>query len=284
MKIAHTAGTHWRITPTANLWMETVATVHTEKHAHAPRVPVIIVTGNGAVCVKKPKVVMCVRVTFEKIKKALIACEINACAICPFEFSENCMENVIGGAIDYIHRLERDRAEMMQAIIDCGADCEYCLNARKNEEYCERYDGDCKVCTAQECKCKYCRRGSHFEWHSKGENRVENMVNTFDLNVYQRMAARTSNTDGADKICNGCLGLAGETGEVVDLYKKHRFQGHELDKEKMVEELGDVLWYVAEIASGLGVELGEVARRNVEKLRKRYPDGFEAEKSVNREG
>ena len=108
--------------------------------------------------------------------------------------------------------------------------------------------------------------------------------NAMAMNVYQRMAARTSNTEGADKICNGCLGLAGETGEVVDLYKKHRFQGHTLDKEKMVEELGDVLWYCAEIASGLGVELGEVARRNVEKLRKRYPDGFDADKSVHREG
>ena len=108
-------------------------------------------------------------------------------------------------------------------------------------------------------------------------------VSTFDMNVYQNMAARTSNTVGEDKILNGCLGLAGEAGEVIDLYKKHMFQGHVLDIDKMAEELGDVLWYCAEIASGLGMDLGEVARRNVDKLRRRYPNGFDAVRSVNRE-
>jgi NTP pyrophosphatase (non-canonical NTP hydrolase) len=110
------------------------------------------------------------------------------------------------------------------------------------------------------------------------------LVGQIAMTEYQRLAARTSNTTGEDAICNGCLGLAGECGEVVDLYKKHRYQGHELDYSKMVEELGDVLWYVAEIASGLGISLGEIANRNIEKLRRRYPEGFEAERSINREG
>lgn len=110
------------------------------------------------------------------------------------------------------------------------------------------------------------------------------MVGQIAMTEYQRLAARTSNTTGEDAICNGCLGLAGECGEVVDLYKKHRYQGHELDKEKMVEELGDVLWYVAEIANGLNVRLGTIARRNIDKLRRRYPEGFVAERSINREG
>lgn len=227
--------------------------------------------------------------TPEEIKKGLEACAYGNCAGCPYQvmvdmpFGDEmgCNDDLLPDTLAYIQQLERDRAELLQIIIDVEANCEYCLNARKYEEYCEACDGFCKRCEAQECKCKDCHRGSHFEWHSKGENMAE--VNTFDLNVYQRMAARTSNTEGADKICNGCLGLAGECGEVIDLYKKHRFQGHTLDKEKMVEELGDVLWYCAEIASGLGVELGEVARRNVEKLRRRYPEGFDAERSVNRE-
>ena len=103
------------------------------------------------------------------------------------------------------------------------------------------------------------------------------------MNGYQDLARRTSNTAGEDKLCNGCLGLAGECGEVIDLYKKHRFQGHALDREKMVEELGDVLWYCAEIASGLGVSLDEVAESNIAKLRNRYPDGFRSERSIHRE-
>jgi NTP pyrophosphatase (non-canonical NTP hydrolase) len=110
------------------------------------------------------------------------------------------------------------------------------------------------------------------------------LVNYITMTEYQRLAARTSNTTGEDKICNGCLGLAGECGEVIDLYKKHRYQGHELDYSKMVEELGDELWYVAEITSGLDISLGAIARRNIDKLSQRYPDGFVAERSINREG
>lgn len=105
------------------------------------------------------------------------------------------------------------------------------------------------------------------------------------MNEYQDLAQRTANTkDAAHKIQNGILGLCGETGECADILKKHMFQGHEFDVEKMREEVGDVLWYVAELALGLGMTLEEVAKRNIEKLKKRYPQGFEAERSVNRQG
>ena len=105
------------------------------------------------------------------------------------------------------------------------------------------------------------------------------------MNEYQDLAQRTCNITNApdDKIMNGCMGLNGEAGECIDLLKKARFQGHELDREKMIEELGDVLWYCAELACGLGVTLEEVARRNIEKLKRRYPEGFDAERSRNRE-
>lgn len=103
------------------------------------------------------------------------------------------------------------------------------------------------------------------------------------LDEYQRLAQRTASTRNRwDKTINGVLGLCGETGEIADQWKKHLYQGHELDKAHMIEELGDVLWYCAELAAGLGVGLAEVAERNIEKLRKRYPDGFEAERSRNR--
>lgn len=106
-----------------------------------------------------------------------------------------------------------------------------------------------------------------------------------ELNEYQTLAQRTSNTNlPSDKIECGILGLCGESGECADLYKKYLYQGHEFDREAMKAELGDVLWYVAELAAGLGITLEEVAAGNIEKLRKRYPDGFATERSVNREG
>lgn len=104
------------------------------------------------------------------------------------------------------------------------------------------------------------------------------------INEYQRLAQRTANTKvPRSKIENGILGLCGETGEIADAYKKHLYQGHEFDRGHMAEELGDVCWYVAEMASGLGLPLEEVMAQNIEKLRKRYPDGFDAERSVHRE-
>lgn len=105
------------------------------------------------------------------------------------------------------------------------------------------------------------------------------------LNDYQTLAQRTSNSVlPSNKIENGILGLCGESGECADLYKKYLYQGHEFDREAMKAELGDVLWYVAELAAGLGLTLEEVAQGNIEKLRKRYPNGFEARRSVEREG
>lgn len=105
-----------------------------------------------------------------------------------------------------------------------------------------------------------------------------------NMNEYQKLAQRTANTKTIyDKIENGVLGLCGETGECADILKKYLHQGHEFEHEKMLEELGDVLWYVAELAFGLGVTLEEVAERNIEKLKRRYPQGFEAERSINRE-
>jgi NTP pyrophosphatase (non-canonical NTP hydrolase) len=78
------------------------------------------------------------------------------------------------------------------------------------------------------------------------------------------------------------LGLTGESGEVADLIKKHVGHGHDLDGTKILLELGDVLWYVAALANVVGWSLEEVAEANVQKLRKRYPDGFSPEASKAR--
>lgn len=104
------------------------------------------------------------------------------------------------------------------------------------------------------------------------------------INEYQKLAMTTLNPelDKKDVLINGVMGLCGESGEVIDIVKKHLAQGHELDKEKIIKELGDVAWYMAEIATVLDVELEDVLVQNIEKLKKRYPEGFSTEKSVNR--
>ena len=79
------------------------------------------------------------------------------------------------------------------------------------------------------------------------------------------------------------MGLCGEAGEAIDIVKKHLAQGHELDKEKLIKELGDVAWYLAETAYALDIDLETVFKLNIEKLKRRYPEGFEKEKSINRD-
>lgn len=103
-------------------------------------------------------------------------------------------------------------------------------------------------------------------------------------NDYQRMAMRTAGNYASDfdMLRNAVYGLNGESGEVIDLLKKHEFQGHDLDRDKLIDEAGDVAWYLALLASALGVSLEEIMQKNVDKLKKRYPDGFDKDKSINR--
>ena len=110
------------------------------------------------------------------------------------------------------------------------------------------------------------------------------MDEKINFNQYQKEAFDLISEDGRkDMVLNGVLGLAGESGECCDIVKKNRFQGHELNKEHLIEELGDVMWYIAETASGLGVTLEEVAQYNLDKLHKRYHGNhFNKEDSIHR--
>ncbi len=103
-------------------------------------------------------------------------------------------------------------------------------------------------------------------------------------NEYQRLAMTTLNPalSRQDVLVNGVMGLCGEAGETIDIVKKHLHQGHPLDKDALVKELGDIAWYLAETATALDISLEEVLERNIEKLRKRYPEGFSAQRSQNR--
>ena len=106
-----------------------------------------------------------------------------------------------------------------------------------------------------------------------------------DLNEYQKLAMRTKNPElnSRELRLNAAMGLSGESGELIDLFKKNMFQGHELNIRKVVDELSDILWYCAEMSEGLGMALSEIAEHNIAKLKKRYPDGFDSEKSIHRE-
>lgn len=104
------------------------------------------------------------------------------------------------------------------------------------------------------------------------------------MNEYQQLAQRTSNGELSpdDHLFNAMLGLAGETGECCDLVKKCFFKDGRNIRDGLMDELSDVLWYVAEAASAMGWTLDEIAQHNVDKLRKRYPDGFSVENSLRR--
>lgn len=104
------------------------------------------------------------------------------------------------------------------------------------------------------------------------------------INDYQKEAMRTASgmSDKYPRILNGLMGLNGEAGECIDILKKHLFQGHELDNKHLAKELGDVAWYLAVSAYAIGYDLETVLQMNVDKLRARYPDGFDPEKSQHR--
>ena len=102
-------------------------------------------------------------------------------------------------------------------------------------------------------------------------------------NEYQKLAMTTLNPALTQKevLCNGVMGLCGEAGEAIDIVKKHLYHGHDLDREALIKELGDIAWYLAETATALDVSLEEILQRNIEKLRRRYPEGFSTEASLH---
>lgn len=105
-----------------------------------------------------------------------------------------------------------------------------------------------------------------------------------DFTEYQELAVVTCNQGLTinEALAMTGLGLGGEAGECVDIIKKHLFHGHELSKDKLTKELGDVLWYIAVMSNCMGINLRDVAEQNIEKLKKRYPEGFSEAASRNR--
>lgn len=102
-----------------------------------------------------------------------------------------------------------------------------------------------------------------------------NVIGQMTATKYQELAMRTCGIDNnKDMLLNGAIGLCGETGEVADLIKKYAYHGKKLDSDNIILELGDVLWYIAEISTALGVDFNYIFEKNIEKLKARYPKGF----------
>ena len=105
-----------------------------------------------------------------------------------------------------------------------------------------------------------------------------------EVNEYQKLAMTTLNPalNKRDVLINSVMGLCGESGEAIDIVKKWMAQGHKLDRERLAKELGDIAWYLAEAATALDLSLEEILQANIEKLKKRYPEGFDETRSIDR--
>lgn len=103
--------------------------------------------------------------------------------------------------------------------------------------------------------------------------------------MYQQQAAATADPmlTREKALVEGLVGINSEAGEALDIWKKYEFHKHDLDKKAIALELGDVLWYLTEAAVALGYSLEDIMKMNIEKLQERYPDGFDPERSKNRE-
>lgn len=110
-----------------------------------------------------------------------------------------------------------------------------------------------------------------------------------DIDLYQKETKKTScfiEKDNSENLKLNIailgLGLAGESGEVIELLKKHLGHGHLLDKEKLKKELGDCIWYIVRIADENSLLMSDVLQTNIDKLKIRYPNGFRIKDSIDR--
>lgn len=104
------------------------------------------------------------------------------------------------------------------------------------------------------------------------------------LDEYQKLAGRTINKEltWASLRNHALFGMCSEVGEIQSYFQK-QYQGHEIDEHELMLEIGDCMWFIAELCTAFGWDLDEVGKANIDKLKKRYPEGFSEERSVHRE-
>lgn len=145
---------------------------------------------------------------------------------------------------------------------------------------CDRHA--CEFCDSHECNHTFeIEHAVNFKKLAPDKYFEEPMTSRLTINGYQHKAMRTAKEE-CRALSNVGLGLAGEAGEIADMIKKHLHQGHPLDRDKFIKELGDVAWYLALGCTVIGEPMEKVLQTNIDKLLKRYPDGFDPERSLNR--
>ncbi len=100
---------------------------------------------------------------------------------------------------------------------------------------------------------------------------------------YQKLAARTINPalNEHHMVQHSLHGMVGEIGEIHSIYQKV-YQGHDFDPEHIKKELGDLMWFIAEFCTANSIDLDDIMELNIEKLKARFPEGFEVDKSLHR--
>lgn len=121
------------------------------------------------------------------------------------------------------------------------------------------------------------------EYQKKAMRTNDGMSGARMMSLFTDLMGDESHNIDLFGVMNGCLGLAGESGETLDMIKKWAFHEKPLDIEHFKKELGDVLWYVAMICESFGFDMDEIMQMNIDKLEARYPDGFDTDRSNNRQ-
>ena len=143
---------------------------------------------------------------------------------------------------------------------------------------------NCTTCANNCVKDIFIQEGAQCYSWKMAEILKQEFANNIDLNTYIKDVHRTwqkfKDYDAA--VTYAALGLGGEAGEVQEVLKKAIFQGHDLNRFKLIEEIGDVFYYMILLMEYHDISLKQVIDANIEKRKKRYPDGFDADKSINR--
>lgn len=108
-------------------------------------------------------------------------------------------------------------------------------------------------------------------------------MRTNDGNADHRLIYAMDQTHNIGSIFNACLGLSGEVGEFNDMIKKWIFHQKDIDEEHLKKECGDIMWYIAMICHSFKWNLDKIMQMNIDKLKSRYPEGFDVVKANNRE-
>lgn len=126
-------------------------------------------------------------------------------------------------------------------------------------------------------------RAGDFAFFISVLKKIKGRLVKMDVNDYQRLAMRTCSITDDDKakMMHGVLGLTSEAGEVAGIFQKI-YQGHDFDRNHLIKECGDCLWMIAEILDAAGATMSQCMAANIEKLKARYPDGFDPDKSLHR--